>query len=283
MPKIRIPAYVGDAVHARFYQTDVYGPKKQVLMFPGWCFAKNEGALCLHSAVTKKLIDRRTQILCVEHAPANVKHIADQIELLGLTSRTRFHAGALKDVVLKRVERFDFAQFDLGIIPDRDTVIWMSEVFTNNVVDGADISFGVRYKDDATESFQSCKFAFKTKYKAYAKNLKKAFGIIDKHVLNHALLFFTIFKDFDFETHPELIYQRNGIPMVASKFTELRRRDQARDWPSIHEVLAAGKPLWDEQNARWDEAFELKKEKQRLISLEQNEANKISNPKNAAA
>ncbi|UIY45256.1 hypothetical protein [Methylobacterium radiotolerans] len=252
-----------DQNRARVFQLDVSGPKKQMLMFPGWNFIINQGALCVHSAVTKGLINRRTQILCVEHAQANVPLIAEQIELLGLTSRTRMHVGELKDLTLKPVERFDFAMFDFGSIPDRATAVWIANVFTEKVVDGADISFGIRCKDDWSELFHTCRFGFETKYRNYAAILAMELAITDQTILDHVLILATLFKDFDFNYHHGLIYQAHNTPMIAVKFTGLKRRDELRDWPSIHDVLAAGQPLWDEQDLRRQKAIERADEKRR--------------------
>ncbi len=252
-----------DQDRARVFQLDVSGPKKQMLMFPGWNFNTNRGALCVHSAVTKGLIDRRTQILCVEHAPNNVPHIKDQIELLGITSRTRMHVGELKDLTLKPVERFDFAMFDFGGIPDRATAVWIADVFIGQVVDGADISFGIRCKDDWSELLHTCRFGFETKYRDYATVLARDFGINDQTILDHVLILATLFKDFDFYPHPEMLYKAHNTPMIAAKFTSLKRRDELRDWPSIHDVLAAGQPLWDEQDLRRQKAIERADEKRR--------------------
>lgn len=272
MSKIKSSEIALGPEHAQCYQLDVSGPKKQMLMFPRWNFDTNRGALSVHGAVTRGLINRRTQLLCVERYAETVPHISEQIELLGLTSRTRMHVGALGDVVLKPVERFDFAFFDFGGIPDRKEALWIADDFTKKVVDGADISFGVRYEDDWSELLHTCRLGFKISFKYYAKDLKDFFEITDQNILNHWLLWHTLFKDFDFVSHRERIYKRGHIPMLAGKFTELTRRERARDWPSIHDVLAAGQPLWDEQDLRRQKAIERKDEKQRLQRLARKEA-----------
>ena len=272
------PSYMPGAEEARCFQFDAIGPKKQMLLFPRWDAFDNQTANCIYHALNANLINRRTQILCVERHPHEVPHIASEIELCGLTSRTRVHVGKLHNLTLKSVERFDFACFDFGLIPSKETVIWMGDVFTKNVVDGADISFGIRYKDYGSELLHTCRLAFKTHFRRHAALLRKAYGITDPNIMNHVLLLFTIFKDFDFDTDPEMIYNPGQALMVAVKFTGLKRRETPLDWPSIQDVLAAGQPLWDALDRRRQEAIDRKDEKKRLRWLVRKELQTLDAP-----
>lgn len=226
--------------HARFFQMDVDCPKRQILLLPGWNFATGQGALCLESALTQKMIDRRTQILCVEHAPPHVPPISAKIAQMGLTSRTRIHAGPLHGLGLKPVEQFDYAFFDLHLCLDRATALWIASTFTENICEGADIALSVRHTDAASPFLRECRKAFSTTYRREAAATKARYGIEDRTTLIHALIVMTLFRDFEFDYHPERIFWPGPDAMIAFKLTDLRRRSGATMWPTIQEVAEVG-------------------------------------------
>jgi hypothetical protein len=235
---------------ARLFQMDVVGPKRQMLLFPSWDLRAGEGARCIHTALSGDLIDRRTQLLCVERSPDIVAPIRAHLEFLGLTSRTRLHEGELKDLALRPVERFDFAFFDLHDALDRDTAFWIADVFTDKIVPEADISFSVRHTDAGNRFFQECRLAFGATYRTHAATVRDAFQITDRQVLIHALMLLTLFRDYRLDYHPARIFRSGSKPMIAFKFTGLRPATGPVDWPTIREVAETGSRLREAAEAR---------------------------------
>lgn len=243
MKRPMLPGSRQEKSFARAFQTDVSGPKKQMLMFPGWDYRSGEGALCLHASRSNGLIDRRTRLVCVERAEIYVPPIREQIEALGLTSRTRLHHGELRDLVLEPHEQFDFAYFDLDHIIDPPTAIWIADVFSRHVVDGADISFTVLREDPASPLFRDCALAFGGPYRKEAAKARTDLAIVDLQTLTHILLLITLFRDFQFEIHPPYPYRPDLRSMIAFKLTGLQRLPAENPWPTIHDVVAAGQAL----------------------------------------
>lgn len=224
---------------ARAFQTDVTGPKKQMLMLPGWDYRSGEGALCVHAGLSQDLIDRRTRLVCVERAPSYIPAIVEHLEHLGLTSRTRLHAGELRDLVPEPHERFDFAFFDFEHIPDRDTALWIAEVFTGHLRDGADISLTVEREDETSTFLADCALAFAGRYQAEAETARGALDLKDPEVLIHALVLASLFRDYRYRFHPPFAYNPDTRAMLAFKLTDLQRQEPPHTWPSIREVLEA--------------------------------------------
>jgi hypothetical protein len=249
----------------RAFQLDVAGPKKQMLLFPGWDLPSKSGAHCIHAALSNKLIDRRTRLLCVEREKAYVGPIVEHIEFLGLTSRTRMHAADLHYLVLEPHERFDFAYLDFLGGYGGKTAQWIADVFTPQILDGADISLTVSYNERANNFFSECEHAFETAFRDEAAWAKTALKIEDPQHLVHALMLITLFRDFQFRYHAPYLYQDSVTPMLGFKLTGLTRASKPMPWPSIHDVASAGRSLRYQPVSRREFDFEAETVKRRML------------------
>lgn len=240
----------------RAFQLDVAGPKKQMLMFPGWDLATQSGAHCIHAALSSGLINRRTRLLCVERDKALVAPIEQHLDFLGLASRTRIHAADLHYLVLAAHERFDFAYFDfLGGLPLK-TALWIADAFTPQIADGADISLTLARNDRGNPLYRDCAHAFETQYQSEAEWARGAFQVTDPQDLVHVLMVITLFREFRFHYHAPYVYQDGTAPMLGFKLTGVTRLPEPAAWPTIHDLRNAGRARRYRPAIRRDKDFQ---------------------------